>query len=170
MRTQRSLPGLPGLLGVMLASGVTLAGCGLAEDLADSLDTTNSKQHRVDTGAEGKESGLLADWVPDDAQDVHVMQRTTGSERLLTFEYSGGMPQECLEIDTVGSPTQEELAAAYESDPRTQDFELSRWSTEPTLEAEWWTESYEALTTHLCGRWWVSESDGVFHAFAAELN
>lgn len=170
MQTQRSRQASIAPLGIVLATGALLTGCGLAEDIADSLDTSNSKLHQVDTGAEGKESGLLADWVPDDAQDVHVLQRTTGSERLLTFEYSGGMPSECLEIDTVGSPTQEELAAAYETDARTRDFEVNQWSTEPTMQAEWWSAGHESRTTHLCGRWWVSEAEGVFHAFAAELN
>lgn len=55
------------------------------------------------------------------------------------------------------------------TDPRTADFPLERWSASPTLEADWWPEGQEQETTQLCGRWWVSEDDGTFYAFGAEL-
>lgn len=169
MHTQSNRKTLPAALGVLLVSGLALAGCSWAEDIADGLDGSNSKEHQVDTGAEGKESELLADWVPDDAQDVYVMQRTTGSERLLTFEYSGEVPQDCLSIETAGSPTEQELEQAYATDLRTQEWDVDEWSTSPTLQADWWPQGQEAMTTHLCGRWWVSAAEGTYHAFAAEL-
>jgi len=153
----------------VLVSGLALAGCGWVEDIGDSMDPSNSKERHAETGAEGKESELLADWVPDEARDVHVMQRTTGSERLLTFEYDGAVPQDCLQIEVTGKPTEEELAQAYATDLRTRDSQVEEWSTEPTLEADWWPVGHEAATTHLCGRWWVSADDGTFHAFAAEF-
>lgn len=145
-----------------------LTGCGFAEDIADSLDSSNSKEHHVDTGAEGKESELLAAWVPDDASDVSVMQRTTGSERLLTFTYDGDMPADCLAIETTGSPTTQELRDAYATDLRTAESDVEDWTTTPTLEADWWPEGQEDSTTHLCARWWVSASDDTFYAFAAD--
>lgn len=170
MPTHSSRSASPAVLSALVLSALALSGCGLAEDIADSLDGTNSKEHQVDTGAEGKESGLLAGWVPDDAQDVRVMQRTTGSERLLTFEYAGELPDECLQIEAVGSPSAQELDEAYATDPRTQDWEVEEWSTSPTLEADWWQDGQEELTTHLCGRWWVSEADGTIYGFGAELH
>jgi hypothetical protein len=168
MRTENTPRPLLATLGLMSVAGLTLTGCGWAEDIADGLDSSNSKEHQVDTGAEGKESGLLAAWVPDDARDVQVMQRTTGSERLLTFAYDGDLPPECLEIETTGSPTEQELEEAYATDLRTAEFAVDDWTTTPTLEADWWTPGQEDSTTHLCMRWWVSEDDGTFHAFAAD--
>lgn len=155
--------------GLAIVATLLVTGCGFIEDLADSLDSSNSKEHHVETGAEGKESGLLAEWIPDDAREVHVMQRTTGSERLLTFEYVGELPPECQQIEAIGNPTEQELEAAYATDARTADWAVAEWSTTPTLEADWWPTGHEAMTTHLCGRWWVSGAEGTFRAFAAEL-
>lgn len=168
MRSRSTRHALPRALGILALAGVALAGCSWTEDIGDSLDSSNSKPHHVDTGAEGKESGLLADWVPDDASDVSVMQRTTGSERLLTFTYAGDMPADCEPIETVGAPTEAELEASYATDPRSAALEVDRWSTMPTLEADWWPEGQHTATTHLCGRWWVSAEDETFYAFAAE--
>ncbi|WP_420114115.1 hypothetical protein [Pseudactinotalea sp.] len=151
------------------ALAATVAGCGVAGEIADGLDESDAKEHAVDTGAEGKESQLLAAWVPDDARDVRVMQRTTGSERLLTFEYSGDVPEDCLAIATPGSPTTDELEQAYATDLRTAEFPVDRWSTSPTLTADWWPSGQQDQTTHLCGRWWVSADGGTFYAFGAEL-
>ncbi|WP_420113296.1 hypothetical protein [Pseudactinotalea sp.] len=147
--------------GTMLA---LLTGCGLGEALNDG----DTKERHADTGAEGKESGLLADWIPDDASDVSVMQRTTGSERLLTFTFEGDLPPECVAIATPGEPTDDELEASYATDPRTADTPLSRWSRTPTLEADWWPEGQLAETTHLCGRWWVSNDEDTVYGFGAE--
>jgi len=168
MRTRSTRHALPQALGVLALAGLALTGCSWTEDIADSLDDSDSKPHQVDTGAEGKESGLLADWVPDDARDVRVMQRTTGSERLLTFTYDGEIPADCLAIETVGAPTEAELEESYATDPRSAAFEVDRWTTTPTLEADWWPAGQEEDTTHLCGRWWVSASDETFYAFAAD--
>ena len=151
----------------MAIGALTLTGCGWAGDIAEGLDTSDSKERHAASGAEGKESGLLAAWVPDDAGDVTVMQRTTGSERLLTFTYAGSVPEQCLAIETVGEPTTQELEQAYATDARTREWGVEEWSTQPTLEADWWPEGQEARTTHLCGRWWVSDDDGTFLAFAA---
>ena len=79
---------VPAVAVAALVSGLLLAGCGWIEDIGDGLDASKSKERHAETGAAGKESELLADWVPDEARDVYVMQRTTGSERLLTFEYA----------------------------------------------------------------------------------
>lgn len=152
----------------MVVSALALGGCSAAEDISEGLDPSDSKEHQVASGAEGKEAELLADWVPDDASDVYIMQRTTGSERLLTFEYSGDVPEECLPIETTGDPTEEALEEAYATDARTADDAVDTWSTVPTLEADWWPEGQEAQTTHLCGRWWVSQDGGTFYGFGAE--
>lgn len=160
---------VPAVAVAALVSGLLLAGCGWIEDIGDGLDASKSKERHAETGAAGKESELLADWVPDEARDVYVMQRTTGSERLLTFEYAGEVPQGCVKSEVTGKPTEQELDLAYATDLRTRDRQVDEWSTEPTLEADWWPPGQEAQTTHLCGRWWVSSDDGTFYAFAAEF-
>ncbi|GMA31559.1 hypothetical protein [Litorihabitans aurantiacus] len=163
-RTRRTAPATATLAAVAL---LALTGCSTFSDLGDSLSGSDTKEHSVDTGAEGKESQLLASWVPDDASDVKVMQRTTGSERLLTFTHDGDLPADCTAIATPGTPTEEELAASYATDARTADFPVEDWTTTPTLEAEWWPEGTIEGTTHLCGRWWVSTSGSTVYGFAA---
>ncbi|PWD49668.1 hypothetical protein C8046_02025 [Serinibacter arcticus] len=157
----------PTALGALVVAASALTGCGWAGDIADGLDPSNSKEHHVESGAEGKETGLLAGWIPDDASDVSVMQRTTGSERLLTFRHSGRVPAECLPIESAGSPTTAELEEAYATDLRTQEWPVQDWTTVPTLEADWWPAGQETRTTHLCGRWWVSQEAETFYGFAA---
>ncbi len=166
MNKRRALP----LAAALLATtSLALAGCGMLDDATDEGSDRHTKEHQVDTGAQGKEDELLAEWVPDEAQDVQVMQRTTGSERLLTFDYAGEVPESCLAIETTGDPSEEELETAYATDLRTQDSEVREWTTTPTLEAEWWAAGTESSTTHLCGRWWVSADNGTFYGFAAEF-
>lgn len=71
-----------------LAAGLalTLGACGsLAEGLAER-DAGHTKALEYATGAEGKAAEALADWVPDDAQDVRVVFRTTGDERIVAMQ------------------------------------------------------------------------------------
>lgn len=98
-------------------------------------------------------------------QAAGMLDELRGS--LLTFTYAGSVPEQCLAIETVGEPTTQELEQAYATDARTREWGVEEWSTQPTLEADWWPEGQEARTTHLCGRWWVSDDDGTFLAFAA---
>lgn len=145
---------------------LAVSACG---DLADSLSGSDTKPHAVDSGAEGKASGLLAAWVPDDATEIQVLQKTTGSERLLAFSYDGDLPEECFAIDDDGAPTEEELERSYATDLRTADSEVGEWSTDPTMEADWWPAGQHRQTTQLCGRWWVSHSGDTYYGFAAEF-
>lgn len=100
---------------------------------------------------------------------MHVMQRTTGDERLLTATFDGDLPSSCTLIETAGSPTDEELTAAYATDDRTKNLTLEETTTAPLLEADWWPEGQHQQTTALCGRWWVSQSEDTLYAFAPEL-
>src|SRR5699024_1984472 len=120
------------------------------------------------TGAEGKADELLASWVPDEATEIEVVQRTTGDERLLTARYDGDLPSTCIAIAEVGAPSEQELTESYATDPRMGDLEVDEVETAPLLDAEWWEVGLENNTTHLCGRWWVSQDEGTLYAFAPE--
>lgn len=161
MKTSRSLA-----LSATLLVGVTaLSGCD-----ASIFGTTYDKQvtRSANTGAEGKAEELLASWVPDEASNIEIAQRTTGDERLLKADYSGDLPSSCLTIETAGSPTEDELEDAYSTDSRMDDLEVSEVETTPLLSANWWPEGQEESTTELCGRWWVSQDGDTLYAFAAE--
>ncbi|GHD06456.1 hypothetical protein GCM10008096_16470 [Zhihengliuella salsuginis] len=160
-RPRRLLPALA--LGALLP--LALSACG-SLGLTDGYDDAASKS--APTSEEGKVDGLLASWVPDGGTDVEVEQRSTGHERLMTMEYDGALPDSCAAIATVGAPTDAELEAAYSSDDRTEGLDPAEIDTEPTLTADWWPQGREDETTHLCGRWWVSQQDGTLYAFAPD--
>lgn len=61
-----------------------------------------------------------------------------------------------------------ELPAAYASDPKTADTQFEDWRRNPTLDADWWPAGQEKHTMALCGRWWVSQSEGTVFAFAPD--
>ncbi|WP_175009406.1 hypothetical protein [Cellulosimicrobium sp. TH-20] len=126
-------------------------------------------EKKASDGASGKESGLLADWVPDEATDVVVLQRATGAERLLVASYDGDLSGECRPVAEEGAPSREELVAAYRSDERTQRVPVDKMAEVRTLEADWWPDDQEARTTMLCGRWWVSQEGGTIFAFTPDL-
>lgn len=160
-RPRRALP----LLALAAVLPLALSACG-ALDLTDSYDDAASKS--AATSEEGKADGLLAAWVPDGGTGVEVEQRSTGHERLMTMAYDGALPDTCTAIATTGSPTDAELEAAYGSDDRMKDVDPADLDTEPTLTADWWPAGRESETTHLCGRWWVSQEDGTLYAFAPD--
>lgn len=148
-----------------LSATFLLSACDLP-DLQARYD--KSEEHTVSNAADGKSSGLLAAWVPAGATDVHLLQRTTGDERLLKATYSGNLPASCMTLGTTGSPTDEELARSYAGDERTKDRPLDEVTTSPLLEADWWPKDQHRGTTALCGRWWVSQEGNTLYAFAPE--
>jgi len=160
-RPRRVLP----LLALAAVLPLALSACG-SFDLNDKYDDAASKT--APTSEEGKADGLLAGWVPDGGTDVKVEQRSTGHERLLTMAYDGALPDTCTAIAAAGEPTDAELEASYATDNRVKDIDLADLDTKPTLTADWWPAGQEAKTTHLCGRWWVSQEDGNLYAFAPD--
>lgn len=152
-------------------SSLVAAGLALTLPLlgACGIVPSETAEKKATDGATGKESGLLADWVPDDATDVVVKQRTTGAERLLVATYDGELPEDCAPIGEQGAPSRDELVAAYASDERTRRLTVDEMATVRTLEADWWPEGQEDRTTVLCGRWWVSHEDGTLFGFTPDL-
>jgi len=148
-------------LGLALSASLLAGACGIIP--------SETAEKKAKDGATGKESGLLAEWVPDDATDVVVKQRTTGAERLLTATYDGDLADVCEPVSEEGAPSRDELVAAYASDERTRRLTVDEMATVRTLEADWWPEGQEDRTTLLCGRWWVSQEDGTIFAFTPDL-
>lgn len=151
-----------------LPLALTLTGCTLADSMSNKYEASASKSAK--TSEEGVSSGLLPQWVPAGGSNVKLEQRSTGHERIFIMDYAGQIPAECPAIDTVGQPTDEELAKAYASDPRTEDMDPQEFVTFRTLEADWWPEGTEEKTTNLCGRWWVHLNDSKLYAFAADVS
>lgn len=158
-RTKTTLIGSTALL----MGALTMTGCGIGED---HFDTAESKS--ADTGAQAVSSGLAPSWLPADAKDVKVQQRTTGDERLLVADGDLELPGSCRAVATTGKPSKAELAASYRGDAKTKGEKLSDLTTAPLLTADWWPQGQEKRTTTLCGRWWVSSSKGKIYAFAPE--
>lgn len=160
-RAERPRAALAGLAVLAGACGVVLSAC-----TAQGVDKSELKTAATTT--EGRADGLLASWVPDGGTDVRVLQRTTGDERLVTFDYTGALPSSCTRIATPGEPTDAELKASYATDARTKGVRVSDLATTPTLDASWWPQDQAERTSHLCGRWWVSQRDGQVYAFAPD--
>ncbi|RKW71350.1 hypothetical protein DWQ67_00350 [Galactobacter caseinivorans] len=146
-----------------LVASISLTGCGMG---GDSMD--KSEEKKASTGSEARSSGLAPTWIPAEAKDVKVQQRTTGSERLLTAEFQGKLPTQCTTIKAKGAPTEAELKAAYALDTKTKGSPVADFTTSPLLSAGWWPQDQQKETTALCGRWWVSIKDGHVYGFAAE--
>lgn len=86
----------------------------------------------------------------------------------MTFTFEGRLPSSCTPFAQIGSPMDAELPAAYASDPKTADTQFEDWRRNPTLDADWWPAGQEKHTMALCGRWWVSQSEGTVFAFAPD--
>jgi hypothetical protein len=120
--------------GVAVASA--LAGCGLSEAVTEKSNG-HVKTADYPNGLEGKRNQdlQLPGWVPDRAQSVSEVIRTTGSERILRYSSAGTeLPGTCVP------------SAA----PKTA----------PTLSADWWPQGQETKTTKVCDAVWHVSADG----------
>lgn len=160
--------------GILVASAAALAalaltGCG-SIDLGSKFD--KSVTHEFDTGAVGKEQEVLPRWVPDSATNIKEVVRSTGNERIIRMSYSGALPDNCQALKDQGAPSPTELIAALrtENASTTTDHAetVKQQYQTPLLTADWWTTGQEAKTTHLCGKWWVSQEDGTLNAYTPE--
>ncbi|MFL4474890.1 hypothetical protein ACIPVK_12910 [Paeniglutamicibacter sp. MACA_103] len=172
-RPRSSTSARPGAL--VLASAAVLACLALGGCGALGIETRYDKSasHEFATGAEGKERKVLPTWVPDEATNLKELVRTTGNERILRMDHPGQLPRGCVAIAETGKPSVAELVAGLELEEPAPMQEIaqrvdSQYQT-PLLAAEWWPTGQENLTTHLCGKWWVSQDAGSITAFAPEL-
>ncbi|MBV1780553.1 YgdI/YgdR family lipoprotein [Paeniglutamicibacter sp. ABSL32-1] len=160
---------------LLLASATILAGLALSGCSALGIESTYDKStgHEFATGAEGKEQQVLPAWVPDEATNIKEIVRTTGNERILRMDHAGALPPGCVAIAETGKPTMAELAEGLElEDPAPMQEIAGRVESQyqtPLLSADWWPTGQENLTTHLCGKWWVSRDDSSLTAYAPEL-
>ncbi|GAA1868088.1 hypothetical protein GCM10009715_14000 [Paeniglutamicibacter psychrophenolicus] len=160
---------------IFLASAAALAalaltGCG-ALGIESKYD--KSASHEFATGAEGKERKVLPSWVPDEATNLKEVVRTTGNERILRMEFGGALPASCTAIAETGKPSGAELSVGLDTEDPAAAQEIagrveSQYQT-PLLAADWWPTGQEGKTTHLCGKWWVSQEAGHLTAYTPEL-
>ncbi len=160
---------------VFLASATVLAALALTGCSALGIESTydKSSSHDFATGAEGKEKKVVPSWVPDEATNLKEVVRTTGNERILRMEFGGALPESCASIAETGKPSEAELSAGLDAEDPAAAQELaerveSQYQT-PLLAADWWPTGQEGKTTHLCGKWWVSQEGGHLSAYTPEL-
>ena len=158
-----------GLVSTTVLAGLAMTGCS-ALGIESKYDKTSS--HEFATGTEGKEKDVVPAWVPDQATELKEIQRTTGNERILRMKYAGSLPESCIALDTAGKPTTEELASGLKTEQGIKpdgiaEVVAKQYQT-PLLSAEWWPTGKENQSTHLCGKWWVSQESGVLYAFSPE--
>ncbi len=153
----------------VLAS-LALTGCS-ALGIESKYD--KSASHEFATGTEGKEKKVLPAWVPDEATNITEVVRPTGNERILRMDHTGALPPSCVAMSETGQPTLAELAAGLElEDPAPMQEIAERVDAQyqtPLLAAHWWPTGQENLTTHLCGKWWVSKDSGSLTGYTPEL-
>lgn len=164
MSSKKYLASIP-LLFVPIA--VVLSGCNVGERIADSSD--NSTVRSAKTSDEGVKEGMLPSWVPAGGTNVKLVQSDSGPERIFMMDYASDldMPQ-CVPLDVIGKPSDDELARVYASDERTKNLDAEEMSKTRTLEADWWPADAELKTTDLCGRFWTHQIDGKLYAFAPD--
>lgn len=113
-------------------------------------------------------------WVAEDARDIRLLQRTTGDERILTYQSQSQPPATCLQIKKTGKPSEAELVEALASDGHKTDSELAdhvqQQAQTPLLAADWWPVGTEGKTTHLCGKWWVSVAGSHVYGYTPEMS
>lgn len=155
----------------LLLSSLALTGCSTIGSLNDSMQDKVDRftERTVDTSEQAIKDDLVPTWAPTGATNVKVMQRDSGPERLISMDYTGKLTsQACKPIKNPGHPSEQELAAAFASDPRTKAFNPKDMSTTRTLEADWWPADTENKATELCGRFWVSADAGKLYAFSPD--
>lgn len=151
-------------------AALALTGCG-AIDLGSSYD--KSATHEFASGSEGKQKDVLPTWVPDTASEVKEVVRSTGNERIIKMTYAGPLPKLCEAIKVQGKPSTSELTNGLRTQGAITDTELTEAIAQqhqtPLLSADWWPTGQESKTTHICGKWWVSQQDEVVSAYTPEL-
>ncbi|MEF9875241.1 MULTISPECIES: hypothetical protein [Micrococcaceae] len=151
-----------------LPFALLLTGCSGSDLFVDKYDESTTRTAK--TSEKAVADGVLPDWVPSGGTDVQLVQRNTGAERIFMLNYDGKLDSEqCKALETVGNPTEAELAKAYASDPRTKNLEPDEISATRTLDADWWPADGQSETTDLCGRFWVHQSEGKLYAFAPDM-
>ena len=158
-----------GLASTTVLAGLAMTGCS-ALGIESKYDKTSS--YEFATGTEGKEKDVVPAWAPDQATELKEVQRTTGNERILRMKYAGPLPESCIALGTAGKPTAEELASGLKAEPGVKPEDIAgvvakQYQT-PLLSADWWPTGKENQSTHLCGKWWVSQESGVLYAFSPE--
>ncbi|MFF2623221.1 hypothetical protein [Oerskovia jenensis] len=142
-------------------AALTLSACGgISESLSERNDG-HTKTYAFDTGKEGKAEEVVPTWVPDDAAKVQGIFRTTGTERLLTFQGSlDGLPADCTTVSAENPLVPQ---------PERKGFTAEDYRTDATLLATWWPAGQETSSTVMCGKWWISADGEDVYAFTPEL-
>jgi hypothetical protein len=142
-------------------AALALSACG---DIAESLEERSNghtKTFAFDTGKEGKADEVLPTWVPDDAATVQGIFRTTGTERLITFQGTlEGLPADCAPVSA------ENPLVPH---PEREGFTAEDYRTQATLLASWWPDGQEQRSTVMCGKWWIAADGHDVFAFTPEL-
>ncbi|MFD6091352.1 hypothetical protein ACFWGN_04430 [Oerskovia sp. NPDC060338] len=142
-------------------AALTLSACGSIAEGLEERDAGHTKTFAFETGKEGKDEKVVPTWVPDDAAKVRGIFRTTGDERLVTFQGSlDGLPADCTAVSA-----DDPLVAR----PERGDLVADDYRTDSTLLASWWPEGQEARSTVICGKWWISAEGEDVYAFTPEM-
>ena len=124
-------------------------------------DPAHIKAWDFDTAAEGLSDGILADWAPASATDIHIVQRTTGEERIVTMTADiDDLPNSCVPVSA---------EHPLEPRPERENSDPANYRTASTIKAEWWTSGQEQEATMTCGKWWIGQDDDQLWAFTPEL-
>lgn len=100
-------------------------------------------------------------WTPDTATGIHILQRTTGEERIVTMTADiAELPAECV-------PVSEENP--LQPRPERRESDPADYRTTSTISASWWQAGQEAEATMICGTWWVGQDGTDLWAFTPEL-
>lgn len=157
------------LAAATLITALSLTGCA-GIDLGSKYDKTAT--HEFSSGAEGKQKEVLPSWVPDEASNIKEVVRSTGNERIIRMDYAGAIPTACTKIEVPGKPTGTEITAGLKTEGAAANKDLTEYMKNqyetPLLSADWWPSGQESKTTHLCGKWWISQQDGTLSAYTPE--
>lgn len=122
----------------------SVSGCGLREAIIEQ-GNGHMKTVSYESGLEGKndDDAKLPAWVPDGAQQVEEVIRTTGTERILKYRPAGtALPSLCTSGNAEAVP--------------------------PTLTADWWPAGEHKRTNKVCDGWHVAVEQDAVYAYRAE--
>lgn len=136
-------------------------GAALALSACSGSDPAHIKAWDFDDAAAGREDGVLAGWAPDTATDIHILQRTTGEERIVT------MTADIVDLPAECTPVSEENP--LEPRPERRGSDPADYRTASTITASWWQAGQEQDATMTCGKWWVGQDGTDLWAFTPEL-
>ncbi|MBB4687765.1 hypothetical protein [Amycolatopsis jiangsuensis] len=127
-----------------MAAVAAVSACGV-EDAVVEHGNGHVKAVSHQSGIDGKNDAeaKLPDWVPDGAQQVEELIRTTGAERLLKYSPAGTtLPAVCKPGTAEPKP--------------------------PTLTADWWPAGEHLRTDQLCDGWHVAVERDAVYAYRVE--